>query len=304
MSGKRLGAPIAAAFLLAAAVVVGWVVVEATQEVSLFTWVGTLPVPVIFAVVVVFWVLFALISWAIAERAIEPDDRERTQENVSRILIVISTFFVFVLGFVISQEWSNANAARNEVSRGAAALYTAGYNNYPLPQPYRGEIQASLDKLGQSIVCQELPSLKETGEGATQTGFALADTFEVATSQPRSVQEMVTFGNIVSELGVISEARREWLAEAASGLPDVVLICIFILGAALLATFAVQSTVSRRGHLATVVVLSLLVALGTGLAVSLARPFAGAAQVSADTFSQGGATSAAIQDCSRLESKP
>ena len=299
MNGRRLGGPIAAATLLAVTVIVTWLVIEGSQELPLVTWLGTIPVGVVFAALAVFWVIFALIAWWFAERAAEPGDRDRTQENVSRILIIVSTFFVFVLGFVISQEWSNANSARNEVSRGAAALYTAGYNAYPLPSSSLREIQASLDALGNSITCRELPSLEETGEGAPQTGMDLVESFKVATSQPRSVQEMVTFNNIVSELGVLSEARREWLAEAASGLPDVVLLSIFILGGCLLATFAVQATVSRRGHLATVIVLALLVALGTGLAVTLARPFAGAAQVSADTFSQGAGTSEAGEDCGR-----
>ena len=288
-----------AALALAAAVAVAWVLVESTQDLPVVTWLGTLPVALIFALMVIFWVPFALIAWWTAERAIDPAGRERMQENVSRIVIVVSTFFVFVLGFVISQEWSNANSARNDVSRGAAAIYTAGYNASPLPKSSVAEIQASLDTLSRSIVCQEIPSLRNTGEGATSTGIALADTFKVATEQPETVQEMVTFGNVVNELGTVSQARREWLTEAASGLPDVVLIAIFILGMTLLATFAAQSTLSRRSHLATVVVLALLVALGTGLSLSLARPFAGAAQVSTETFSQGGATSAAIQDCSR-----
>lgn len=288
-----------AALALAAAVAVAWILVESTQDLPVVTWLGTLPVALIFALMVIFWVPFALIAWWTAERAIDPAGRERMQENVSRIVIVVSTFFVFVLGFVISQEWSNANSARNDVSRGAAAIYTAGYNAYPLPRSSIVEIQASLDELSRSIVCREIPALEETGKGAPQTGMALADSFKVATDQPRSVQEMVTFDNIVGALGTVSEARREWLTEAASGLPDVVLIAIVILGMTLVATFAVQATVSRRGHVATVIVLALLVALGTSLAVSLARPFAGAAQVGAETLTQGAGTSQAIEDCGR-----
>ena len=299
MNGRRLGGPIAAATLLAVTVIVTWLVIEGSQELPLVTWLGTLPFAVIFAAASVFWVLFALVAWWIAERALDQAARDRTQENVSRILIIVSTFFVFVLGFVISQEWSNANAARNDVSRGAAAIYTAGYNAYPLPRSSIVEIQASLDELSRSIVCREIPALEETGKGAPQTGMALADSFKVATEQPRSVQEMVTFDNIVGALGTVSEARREWLTEAASGLPDVVLIAIVILGMTLVATFAVQATVSRRGHVATVIVLALLVALGTSLAVSLARPFAGAAQVGAETLTQGAGTSQAIEDCGR-----
>ena len=76
-----------------------------------------------------------------------------------------------------------------------------------------------------------------------------------------------------------------------------VLFSIFIVSGLLLATFVVQSTKSRRGHLVTIIGLVLLVSLGTGMVISLARPFAGAAQISAETFSQGPRSS--NLDCSR-----
>ena len=291
MERKGLVGPIAAAAGLLLAVVAVWVWVETTQEVTLVIWLGKLPVPVVFAIVAAFWLLFGLIAWWIAERSFKEDNREVTHENVARLLLIMTSFFVFVLGFVVSQEWSNATAARNDISRGVAALYTAGYNNFPLPQPSKREIQVALDDLGNSIACYEIPSLKDTALGAPQTGEALAKSFEVVTGQPQSVQDMTTYGNIVDELGVVSEARREWLSQAGNGLPTVVLLAIFIASGFLLAAFVVQATKSRRGHLTTVIILSLLIALGTGMVISLARPFGGAAQVNPDSFSQGAAAS-------------
>lgn len=288
---KRLAGPVAAAVGLLLALVGIWLWIETTQDVTLVVWLGKLPVVVVFAIVAVFWVLFGLIAWWIAERTFENDGREVTHENVARLLLIMTSFFVFVLGFVVSQEWSNATAARNEVSRGAAALYTAGYNNFPLPQPSKKEIQVALDDLGNSIVCDDIPSLADTALGSPETAQALARTFEVTTDQPQSVQDLATYDNIVDELGVISEARREWLSHADNGLPTVILLTIFLVSGFLLAAFVVQSTRSRRGHLATVIILSLLIALGTGLVISLARPFGGAAQVNPDSFSQGAAAS-------------
>ncbi len=294
---KGLVAPIGAAVLLLLAFVGFSLWVRQTKDLTLVTWLGSLPLAAIFAIVTVFWSLFALIAWWITERAFHPDGRDVTHENVARLLLVMSSFFVFVLGFVVSQEWSNATTARNDVSRGVAALYTAGYYTYPLPKESVEQIQASLDRLGTSIACQDLPSLRDTGKGDPRTGTALAETFKVVTRQPKSAQEIATFGNIVDELGAISQARRQWLSQAANGLPGVVLFSIFIVSGLLLATFVVQSTKSRRGHLVTIIGLVLLVSLGTGMVISLARPFAGAAQISAETFSQGPRSS--NLDCSR-----
>jgi len=296
MGRRRLIAPVSAAVLFGLAFAGFWVWITQTQDTSIVTWLGGLPVVLIFVIVGAFWVGFGLIAWWICERAFPPDDRDVTHENIARFLVVMTSFFVFVLGFVISQEWSNASAARNQVSIGAAGLYTAGYNNYPLPQPSKKEIEVALNTVGISMVCDELPSLKETGKGAEQTGLALVEAFNVVTGQPRAVQDLATYGNIADELAVLSEARRQWLSQADNVLPTVVLVSIFIASGFLLGAFVVQSTRSRRGHLASIIGLALLITLATGMVISLARPFAGAAQLNPESFAQG--TTLSDQDCS------
>lgn len=297
MDRKRLIAPVSAAVLFTLAFAGFWVWITQSQDMSILTWLGGLPVALLLLVVGAFWVVFGLIAWWISESAFTPDDRDVTHENVARLLLVMTSFFVFVLGFVISQEWSNASAARNQVSTGVAGLYTAGYNNYPLPQPSKNEIETALNAVGASIVCDEIPALQETGKGAEQTGLAIANAFNVVTGQPKAVQDLATYGGIVDELGVLSEARRQWLAEADNVLPTVVLVSIFIASGFLLGAFVVQSTRSRRGHLVTVIGLALLITLGTGMVISLARPFAGAAQLNPESFTQG--TTLSTQDCSK-----
>ena len=299
---KRLVAPILAASAFVLAFIAGCVAIRLLADQSVVTWLGRLPVWLTFVAMVAFWCLFALIAWWLSERLFEEKDREVTHENVARLLLVMTSFFVFVLGFVVAQEWSNLTSARNHVSQGAAAVYTAGYLADPLPKKAAQDIKASLAELGQSVTCDDLPALRETGRGSPETAAALADTFKVITDQPRPVRDEPTFGNIVDEVSAISEARSEWLAEAAAGLPTVLLATILIVSACLLAAFVVQSTRSRKGHLVTALGLALLVALGTGLVISLSRPFGGAAQIPASTFQQG--PYSVTDDCSKPPAIP
>ena len=277
--GKSLVGPIVAAALFAALLVAGWILIEESTGQRFEIWIGTVPTLLVYLGVFTFWSLFAVIVWWIAERSLSPESRDVSQETIYRLIIVCSSFFVFVLGFVVSQEWGNINSVRRDVSSGAAALETATYQAEALPRPAREKVGAALDELSLSIVCRDLPSLRGTGLGSRDTSRALEATFRTLSSLPPSLTEGETFSDVVDDVGDASMARRLALAGAASGLPGVILVAIFAVSAILLTLFIVQSTRSRRAHLLVTVGLVTLISLGTAMVLSLARPFGGPASV-------------------------
>ena len=280
--GKSLFAPVLAAFALAAAVAGLWIYVKLALGKGLILWLGTIPVFALHLGIIVFWCLFALVVWWIAERAIGPRDDGQSPESVQRLLVVASSFFVFLLGFIISQEWNNVNTVRREFSTAAAAVNSAIYKTDALPPSSRAGVRDAIEALARSISCDELPMIRQTGQADPKTEAALQSAYLSVTSLPPNVREQSVFSSLLGEMGTISEARRITIADAASGLPAIILITIFVVGGALLTLYVVQSAESRRGHLAMLIGVIVLVSIGTGMVTSLARPFAGAARVGAE----------------------
>ena len=272
-------APVLAAVLFVLALVAGWILVEELSGEAPLIWIGTVPTLLLYLGVFTLWALFALIVWWIAGRSFAPESREVTQETIYRLILLSSPFFVFVLGFVVSQEWGNINTVRRDVSSGAAALEAATYQAEALPKPAREQVGSALDELGFSIACRDLPSLRETGRGAEETALALRSAFRALTSLPPGVREEAAVSDVVDDIGEVSMSRRLVLAGAASGLPGVIVVAIFAVAGILLTLFIVQSTRSRRAHLLVTVGLVVLISLGTAMVLSLARPFGGPASI-------------------------
>ena len=276
---KRLVAPVLAAVLFAAVLTAGWILVEEVTGQRFAIWIGTVPTLLLYVGVFTFWALFALIVWWIAGRSVAPESREASQETVYRLILICSSFFVFVLGFVVSQEWGNINTVRRDVSSGAAALETATYQAETLPRPAREQVRSALNELGFSIACRDLPTLRETGRGAEETALALKSAFRALTRLPSELRDETAVSDVVADVGQVSMARRLTLAGAASGLPGVIVVAIFAVAGILLALFIVQSTRSRKAHLLVTVGLVALVSLGSAMVLSLARPFGGPANI-------------------------
>ena len=294
---KGLFVPIVAGLIFIAAVVIGWVLIVQITGETPFIWVGTVPLLALHAGIVTFWCLYALVVWWIAERAISSETRDSGGETVYRLLLVCSSFFAFILGFVAAQEWNNVNTVRRDVSSGAAAIDTATYKAEALPKAERNQVTSALADLSRSISCQDIPSIEATGSGSQQTVDALRSAFRAVTDLPPGIQQKAIFVDLLDEVGSVSAARRQILAGANTGLPGVILVAIFAIAAILLALFIAQSARNRRAHTATIIGLVVLISIGTSMVVSLARPFGGAATME-EEFDQ--ASRASFTDCSKL----
>ena len=281
-SRKSLFGPIVAALALIAATVGLILYVLFILDEQFLVWVTNLHLVALHLGVIAFWCLFTVIVWWIAERALDREVREEHKEAAQRLLLVVSSFFVFFLGFIVSQEWSNVNEVRSDVSSGAVAIDTAAYKAEALPQPQRGIFQEALANLGRSIDCEEIPAVRDSGQGSRETEATLRDAFLVMARFPPEIQDQSIFQDLLDELGAVSDSRRQVLTGAASGLPVVVLFTIFFVAGLLVILFVVQLAKGRQSHLAMTLGLVMLISVGTGLVLSLSRPFGGAADLDED----------------------
>lgn len=279
---KSLFWPVISAVLFGFATVGLIVYVLFVLDEQFLVWLTNIPIVPLHLGIIVFWSLFTLIVWWIAERSFDHDFRDDHKEAAQRLLLVVSSFFVFMLGFVVSQEWSNVNEVRGEVSGAAAAIDTAIYKTEALPEPHRSDVLNALNDLGSSIACEDIPSIRNTGEGSPQTSIAMKNTFLALVELPPSIQDMSIFQDLLDEVGAVSEARGQMIAGSAGGLPPAVIFTIFFVAGLLVIMFVVQLAKGRRSHLALTLGLILLICVGTGLVLTLSRPFGGSATMDED----------------------
>lgn len=247
-----------------------------------------LPIFVTFLVIACFWVLIALILLWIGDRFVSADTREVSGNGVRNMLTVAAAFYGFMIGFVVSQEWSNVNDARSQVSQEAAALSNAGFAALTLPYPNSVKLGNALLSFGRSEACEEIPKLRVSTEPSLKTTTALAKLYETASKvSPTSVSSLPGYGSMYGAIGNATSARRQVINAASERAPPVLLIAIVLAGFVLLTAVSLQDVRHGRAHVITVIAVSLFVALGQTLVVTLSRPFAGAATVSVSPLRDG-----------------
>ena len=254
---------------------------------AIVEWLVHLPTWLTFVVVIAFWMTVATTLWWLAKTLVPHEKIEKHRDTAVRILTTVSAFYAFLLGFVVSQEWSNVNTVRNDVASASAQLYVGGYNAVALPKPSNEKAFDAIQSFGTSIVCQDFPSLAESGRPAEQTGEVLEKSFSTITALPNSAQSSPTFGDVMSSLESASESRRQWVSAADDGLPTVILVIILLVAFILLGAFSIQFSASQRAHLLALIGISVFIGLGTGLVIALNRPFTGAAKINPEAFIAG-----------------
>lgn len=281
ISGRTLVA------IAATVLVVGtWAFIDAEKIRATIDWMIGLPVVVSFVLTIAFWGVFALVVWWVVELLITDRTAETNQDNVNRLVTIVTALYAFLLGFVVYQEWNNVSTVRDDLAQAAAALYAADLSAQDLPGTAGDQVGAAGDRFVSAVLCDEFPRLTASGEGSKAAGAALDGLLGTVTGLPPRAQASPVFDQLLDGVETASQSRRQWLSDSATGLPTAILAIIFLVAAILVTAFIVQSTQERWAQGLTILGLVVFVGLSTGLVVSLNRPFAGAATVGTETFAQ------------------
>ncbi len=247
-----------------------------------------LPTVILFVVIASVWLLIALAIIWLGQRFVSSHVRWVSVNGVRNVLAVVASFYGFLIGFVVVQEWNNVSDAQEDVSQLAAHLATASFAAGTLPPPTAEKLINGLLTFGRSEVCDELPSLATATKQNDQTTDALEALYkQTADIRPTSVTALPGFGAFFGSLGNASIARREIVNASTERVPFVMMIAIVLAGLVLLVAVGLQDVRHGRAHVLAVVAVALFVALGQTVVVSLSRPFAGAATVSDEPLRAG-----------------
>jgi len=250
-------------------------------------WLDGLPTVALFLGLMVAGLAIAAgLSW-LSTRAIEDDVRTRTSASVIAVVGVVAGIYAVLVAFVIVNEWQTFNNAQAQVSTESAALTTAYFDAGTLPEPSRTQIQDTLVAYDRSVVCVEIPQLRNHPGPALPTRHALQVVFQTVARASPATQTSPFYSSVVSEIGQIANARRARINAASSPLPNLLLIVILVTSLALVGVASVLDTQHRRWHLILTTALTILVTLNLALIISLDRPFDGAATISDAPLREG-----------------
>ena len=247
-----------------------------------------IPIVLIFLLIASAWILVAaLLLWA--GRIFIPNHvREVSGNGVRNMMAIVASFYAFLVGFIVSQEWSNVSSAKSQVSTEAASLATAGFAASTLPAPNALKISAGILAFVRTEVCDEIPYLATANRQDPRATAALENLYQISAHvRPASVMKLPGFNQEFSSMGDIGSARRQLVNAASERVPVVLVIAIVLVGLVLLTAVSMQDVRHPKAHLATVLAVALFVALGETVVVSLNRPFAGAAVVSSSPLTDG-----------------
>jgi len=248
---------------------------------ALVDWLVSLPVALSFLVILVAWLLIgAIIFWA-AYRFLVPEAREAGEMNLMNALGLVATFYAFLVGFLVVQEWSDINQARAQVSQEATALDTATFDSIGLPPPAGAQIRSALLAYDYSVICQEFPVMTKRPDPDPTTSRALGAIYSTAFGLPAAVQTAPSsaYSSMLDQIDNAAAARRGRINAAGTRLPNALLAVIVLTGLILLTVASLQAAKHQGIHRLTLIMVILVIAFGQGLVVSLSRPFASAGQI-------------------------
>jgi hypothetical protein len=247
-----------------------------------------LPIVVTFLLLASVWALLALLLIWVGNRFISDHVREVSGNGVLNTLAIVASFYAFLVGFIVVQEWGKVSDAKEQVSIEAASLATAVFAISTLPPPYSVNLYNSLFAFVRSEVCDEIPYLATATRQDPRTTVALQKLYQVmADVRPVEVTLMPGYGQAFSSIADAATARRQLVNAASERVPVVLVIAIVLVGFVLLTAVSLQDVRHGKAHVITVLAVALFIALGETLVVSLNRPFAGAAAISSAPLTDG-----------------
>jgi hypothetical protein len=221
----------------------------------------------------------ALFSW-LASRVLESDVRARTGATVATVLGVVAALYAVLVAFVIVNEWQTFDETSGHVSDEAATLAAIYYSARTLPEPARTDIQTQVLRYGRSVLCDELPRLRDDGRSSLRTRDEMERLFaEIAATHDRDPHS--PFHDVMADQAAqLAGFRRDRIDAVGRAVPGLLITVIVASSVVLVAVASCLDTQHRRWHFVLTGAVTVVVALNLTVIFALDQPYRGAATVS------------------------
>lgn len=217
------------------------------------------------------------------------DPINKEQRDLANTLIsILSGGFSIMLAFVIINTWNYLLTARNVTSKEANYLSVIGRDSLAFqPQVRDGLLQAVRD-YAVAVRVDEWKTMRH-GQASPKAWDALGNLFTyIQKYEPKTKQEYIYYSQILSNLNLLLDARRERLNDLQSVIPGPLKQALLV-GSMFLAL--ILGAIRREGgflYITPVLLFSAVLGFNIGLALSFDYPFSGDIAVSKELFYSGG----------------
>lgn len=209
-------------------------------------------------------------------------DRLTTNNEVAGFkFATMGVLYAVLLAFAVILVWERFNDAESAVAAEAGAAATI----YRLALAQGEPATAVRQRLSEYLSVDETQDWPDMRRGRTSqagTDALTALYAEVLAAHPAEPRDAAIQAELLKQLGLLTQARRDRLVMAAGAVPGIIWLVLFT-GAFLTITFTFFfGTLNVRNQAVMTGALSLLILSVLVIIVAIDRPFAGSVQISAE----------------------
>lgn len=234
-------------------------------------------------VVVAGAILLAVLSVRLADRILANGTRPDHNSVLSPFLTVVGLVYGALLGFTVVVGWQQFLSAEVNVSNEAAALTTLYRQTVAIPQPEQSQLRQQLRTYATALQGPEWGK-EEFGDIGKAGRNALTQLYRIAGTPQSNATSNPINQEFLSQLTVLASDRSTRIMDAKPRIPAL-LWCSLIFGGSLVITLtSFLRLPDRRGHVALVGAVTVLLSLLLYLVYALDHPF-GPMGVTPEVFS-------------------
>lgn len=239
-----------------------------------------LPVAVQLLVMLAIGLTVALLFSWLASRVLESDVRSRTATSVATVLGVVAALYAVLVAFVIVNEWQTFDTVQGHVSDEAATLAGIYYSARTLPEPASSRIQTQVLRYARSVLCDELPRLRDVGRSARETRDHMEVLFKEIAATHASEPHSPFHDVMAQQVTQLAGDRRDRIDSVGTAVPGLLITVIVASSIVLVAVASCLDTQHRRWHYVLTGAVTVVVVLNLTVIFALDQPYRGAATVS------------------------
>ncbi|NJP89974.1 DUF4239 domain-containing protein [Nonomuraea sp. FMUSA5-5] len=233
-----------------------------------------------------FAALAALAAY-VANRRIPAQTRQDYRDGSGVITGIVGTLFAVSIGLVVVAAWNQVNTATETSATEASNLTDVYWYSRTLPAPQRVALQTLAGTYTTTVIREEWPLMAEEhrlSQSAWRASEQLRAFFQ--TVQPDGSGPSARYGQAMSRMQAVLDARRSRAQMADTGVPPLLWVALAACGLVALLPSILCGSANRKVHITMAAAVGGMVGLVLFLVYQLDFPFSGGISVSPAAFEQ------------------
>ncbi|RJL34074.1 DUF4239 domain-containing protein [Bailinhaonella thermotolerans] len=228
------------------------------------------------------------VSAVLLHRHVPAGVRARFRETGIVVTCLAGALFAITVGLAVVSAWERLDRAGEEVAAEADSAVDIFWYSRTLPAGQRGLMQRHLREYLAVVLYKEW-AMMERSRAVSAEGWTLTDRLRegLQSVQPRTRGEVARYGQAMSRMHELLDARRARAARAAGGESPLLWAALAAAATAVIVPAVVFAADRLVVRVAAPAALAATVAAGLLLVHHLATPYAGPVRVSPDPFHLG-----------------